>query len=110
MGITIQQYRSRIGRFLPKHLNISSTDILDKNEKQHEININLQTVVLLTIAIILPFLLALVQFPEVHSQEQFYIHPLYPTNNLQSIIFSCHVLFRISNYRFNFKTFDQLWC
>ena len=85
MGITIQQYRSRIGRFLPKHCNINSntSHSQTKNSEQPTVNLTFRTVSLLSMVILTPFILALFQLPTVQHPEQSYSHPLYPTANLQ---------------------------
>ena len=75
MGVTIQQYRSRIGRFLPKHSNKSTTNINNKNEDQPTDKLILETFLLLILAIFTSFLLALLQFPAVNHHEQSYSHP-----------------------------------
>jgi hypothetical protein len=78
MGISIQQYRSRIGRFLPKHSysKIDQNTILT-SEDFPAISIPRCW---LFIAISVPFILALLQFPTIHHPNQSYSHPMYPTN------------------------------
>ena len=78
MGISIQQYRSRIGRFLPKH----SYSKIDRNTTLSSEDYPAISVpkCWLFIAISIPFILALLQFPTIQHPNQSYSHPLYPTN------------------------------
>ena len=78
MGISIQQYRSRIGRFLPKHSysRIDQNTILT-SEDYPAISIPRCW---LFIAISIPFILALLQCPIIHHPNQSYSHPMYPSN------------------------------
>ena len=78
MGITIQQYRCRIGRFLPKKHFTSST-IISKDDIQASPKLNLQQLLLLLFAILLPFTIAFFQPSSLIHPKQSYNHPLYPT-------------------------------
>ena len=92
MDVSIQQYRSRIGRFLPKHCN-SSIRIFNsfKNEEnQPRVKISFTITAFLTIAIMTPFLIAVIQNPGVHHKNHCYSHPLYPSAYLQKPTDSCH--------------------
>ena len=85
MGITIQQYRSRIGRFLPKHIRNSRfpQTSLVKDEDSPQIQLQFSWFCITCIAIFSPFILALQQHPKLQHTQQSYSHPLYPTADLQ---------------------------
>ena len=91
MGITIQQYRCRIGRFLPKYKNIENNIHSQSNnseEPTNNLNFNLKLFPILKVAILTPFILALLHLPLLQHQEQSYSHPMYPTANLQIFKFN----------------------
>ena len=68
MGITIQQYRSRIGRFLPNLCK--STNIFGKNKVQPTVKLSVLTVSLLSLAIVTPFILAVLYPPVFQNSGQ----------------------------------------
>ena len=84
MDISLQQYRSRIGRFLPKYCNNKLVqEYLEKNEDYPTIKLSSRSCCLLFIAILFPVFLALQQFPTFNHPIQSYSHPSYPTTDLQ---------------------------
>ena len=88
MGITIQQYRSRIGRFMPKHVSNRS-----ERKNIYEVEVS-QTILFLRIlylfsALVIPMIFALQQHNLV-NQQQSYSQPIYPTDSQQ--LFIHHIL------------------
>ena len=81
MGVTIQEYRCRIGRFLPKLRKSISTNNLSKNNNDSTtVKLSLQQTLLLVLAILTPFMIALLQFPSMNHPNQSYSHPIFPTS------------------------------
>ena len=86
MDVSIQQWRSRIGRFLPKYSYIYS------REDQNRIPLNKENPTiklprsLVYLAIFLPLILAILYLPLgfAHHPEQSYNHPLYPDLGLDT--------------------------
>ena len=82
MGISIQQYRIRIGRFLPR--NSSSRSNMYSEWDSDSSTSSFSVLSLISLSIIITIILALLQFPAaVYHLEQSYNHPTYPTNYLQ---------------------------
>ena len=79
MGVTIQEYRCRIGRFLPKFSKPSSTNLFSKNKNDSTAKLSLQQIILLSLVILAPFMIALLQFPLINHSNQSYSHPTFPT-------------------------------
>ena len=79
MGVTIQEYRCRIGRFLPKNSNINSTNILTNKNNDSSIKLSLQCLLLLALAILSPFATAFLQIPTLNHPMQTYHHPIFPS-------------------------------
>ena len=79
MGVTIQEHRCRIGRFLPKISNINSTNILTKKNNESSIKLSLQYLLLLALAILSPFAVAFLQIPSVIHPLESYHHPIFPS-------------------------------
>ena len=79
MGVTIQEHRCRIGRFLPKISNINSTNILTKKNNESSIKLSLQYLLLLALAILSPFAVTFLQIPLVIHPLESYHHPIFPS-------------------------------
>ena len=76
MDISIQQYRSRIGRFLPQTYSTSYS--LAKNEDQPTNFLRIRTYLSTKLLILAPVLFSIVVLTPIHSSAQTYSHPLYP--------------------------------
>ena len=81
MDISVEAYRSRIGRFLPnKHLN----SILYKHEDRLNAENNsidlpiIHKYLSYLLILFLPVLFSIVALSPIHSSAQSYSHPLYP--------------------------------
>ena len=79
MGVTIQEYRCRIGIFLPKFSKTKCTNILSKNKNESSVQFSLQQLLSLILATLIPFTVAFLQYPSINHSNQSYNHPIYPT-------------------------------
>ena len=87
MDITVQQYRSRIGRFLPKHTSRRIFQKISfKSENCPQICFPFTRFFLLCSLLLIPFILFLQQFPTINHSNQSYKHPLYPTDDLLLVL------------------------
>ena len=94
MGITIQQYRSRIGRFLPKNSS-SNNECLESRNIHPVPYISGVWYMIVALAVFTPFTLALQQYQLLHHNDQTYSHPIYPTEDYST---SIHQLYNNNNY------------
>ena len=83
MGISIEQYRSRIGRFLPRHCN-SRIVWNDRSRKEEYPSILIPRCLyyVIVLAILFPIILATQQLSIIHKNQS-YSHPLFPKQDLQ---------------------------
>ena len=79
MGVTIQEYRCRIGIFLPKFSKTKCSNILSKNKNESSAQLSLKQLLLLILATLIPFTVAFLQYPSINHSNQSYNHPIYPT-------------------------------
>ena len=79
MEVTIQQYRSRIGRFLPKHGHDRIIGNTSRNYEDYPtITIPGIWYYILAFAIFTPVMISINQYVNIQRQEQSYNHPFYP--------------------------------
>ena len=85
MGISIEQYRGRIGRFLPRNrcnrVNIKYSEVYEDLPSP---SLPALWYLIVALSIFTPFLLALQQIPFIYHQAQTYSHPLYPQEDFTS--------------------------
>ena len=80
MGISLEAYRSSIGRFIPtKHLKIyKKQDFYYETENYPTDLSRIRKYLFLLFILLAPVMLAIVTMSPMHSSSQAYSHPLYP--------------------------------
>ena len=64
---------------MPKFSKSNITKIISKNKNDSTVKLSLQKILLLALAILAPFMIALIQFSSINHPSQSYSHPLFPT-------------------------------
>ena len=81
MDISIQQYRSRIGRFVPRLVSRRISVSSSNRERQPTIP---GVWYPLLMVMMIPILLSLQLYPAIIHSENLYTHPYYPTDEIRS--------------------------